>query len=268
MENNSSGKSYLNQSDIKIVFLVIASGGLVFSCIRQAQKLTWIRDLNRVSSVFFLKGNGKLGPGAGSRFDLYDPSTWGMRPIFSILDSKLSGSDVLVIESSKGWDQILTNTLSAMTWVEKNVQYDYLIRTNVSTFWNLKVVYEMLRTTNSDDLYLGHVTTNLGITYVEGDGIILSQSSVRMLLNNTNLIDSGIIDDVSIGITLQKLGIAPINLNRPWIRRPKHLSSIRTSSFRNTVSFRCKSEFHFLGMNLRLDPVIMFLIWIRLKRLN
>jgi hypothetical protein len=268
MQSDNSGDPGVNQVETKIVFLVVASGGIVFSCIRQAQKFTWVHKLNRGSSVLFLKGNGKLGPGAASRFDLYNPSLWGNNPVISTFDAELIRSDLLIIESSNGWDQILTNTLAAMTWVEKNLEYDYLIRTNVSTFWNLRAVYEMLYKPNPEPLYLGHVTTNLGITYVEGDGIILSQSCVRMLLNNKKLIDFGIIDDVSLGIALQKMGVSPKNLDRPWIRRPKHLSRIEGPSFVNTVSFRCKSEFHFLGMNLRLDPILMFLIWMRLRWFN
>lgn len=257
-----------SRNKFRVVFLVVASGGFIFDLISTVQKLTWVRKFDYRVTTLFVKGNGELGRGVASRFDLHDTKIYGHNPIFQIEPAKLVRSDTLLVTSTKGYDQIVTNTLAGISWVEKNLDYDFLIRTNVSTFWNMDALNNFLSGLSPVKyLYLGNIASNLGQTYVEGDGIILSRETVKILLKNKNLIDSGIIDDVSIGMALKQLGICPINLSRPWFRKLTQVKSLSLTELQKTVSYRCKAEYRLFGLYIRLDPLLMFFLNFRISRL-
>lgn len=113
---------------------------------------------------------------------------------------------------------ILSKTINAME-ICQNFDFEYLVRSNISTVVNFDMLKEYLKITKID--YGGSLVTldwldfAGGITddrykytkYVFGASIIMSRNSVKILLSNKNDIDYSVIDDVSLGLFFGKNNI-------------------------------------------------------------
>lgn len=251
---------------MRIVFLIASSGGYKYRAISVGQSLTWLKRRPNNVLVYRVVGNGKLGKGAPTRFALHNPQKYGSAPMSELNMVQANRKNLLIVDSSTGWDQILTNSISAFDWVDRNIDYDFVIRTNISTYWNIPVLKDLLDKVKEPFYYAGNVANNLGQTYVEGDGIIMSRDTVRALLTNLSKIDSSIIDDVSIGMTLKMLNITPKHLPRPWVRKFRQARSV--ALLNESYSVRCKAEYRKGNFTVRIDPLIMKIIHNRISEIT
>jgi hypothetical protein len=97
-----------------------------------------------------------------------------------------------------------------------NDNYDYIIRSNISTVLNFELLIHFLNNNKID--YCGNIIklkwidedcgiideTYYNEKYASGTSIILSNRAVNYLINNKNNLDNTIIDDISIGVLLNK----------------------------------------------------------------
>jgi hypothetical protein len=93
---------------------------------------------------------------------------------------------------------ILNKTIKSINYCMNNYKFDYIYRTNLSTVLDLDKLYKYAR--NNKVNYAGQSYGN----FISGSGILLSKESCIKLINDKSLIDNEIIDDVSIGNTLNK----------------------------------------------------------------
>jgi hypothetical protein len=124
--------------------------------------------------------------------------------------------DILYIKGDEGYiPNILDKTIKAFEFFNEIIDYDYIVRSNISTIINFNLLsYKLLKdkpnygggvneieTLNSDG---GVIDTNLiGLNYVSGTNIILSNKIVNRILENKNNINYDIIDDVAIGLLIR-----------------------------------------------------------------
>ena len=107
---------------------------------------------------------------------------------------------------------------------EIGLEYDYVFRTNLSSYIDKKMIHEYLLDKPKSDYYsgfIGNVDRNIFgqyvdlIEYASGSGIVLSKDLVDFLIENKDEMDNdSLIDDVAIGQLLNKNGIYPYFLNR------------------------------------------------------
>jgi hypothetical protein len=138
---------------MRIVFLIASSGGYKYQAISVGQSLTWLKRRPNNVLVYRVVGNGKLGKGAPTRFALHNPQNYGSAPMSGFNMIQSNRKNKLIVDSNTGWDQILTNSISAFDWVDRNIDYDFVIRTNVSTYWNISVLTDLLEKVE-DPLFL------------------------------------------------------------------------------------------------------------------
>jgi hypothetical protein len=127
---------------------------------------------------------------------------------------KLDG-DILYIKGNESYlPGILEKTIKAFKYFEKE-EYDYVIRTNISSIINFKNLSFVLKEYPIN--YGGKLeclqwidekggiidTTYWGTTYAQGICIILSSSTYHYLLNTE--LNYNVIDDVSIGLALKNV---------------------------------------------------------------
>jgi hypothetical protein len=152
-----------------------------------------------------------------------------------------------------------------MGYLSKTYSPDFIIRTNVSSYWNLVQLRKILSQLSSKDLYAG-VTgpAYSGISgkfksarYVSGAGMILSRDVVSRLIDIRDSIDLTLIDDLTIGRSLAKVGIKPTELGRIDVRHKSDIKAIDEDLFEKTYHFRCKSEHRFGGSSFRSDVSLM-----------
>jgi hypothetical protein len=270
------GVSHQNMTNPKFAFVIIASNIPKFQRLKRAQLETWVRDFKGIAPIYFIYGNGKLGIGESNLEKLWD-SPGEAKASFPPLDYSLEQENEfeLIFNSVSGWDEILPNTLAAFRHIKDIGKFDFLIRTNLSSYWNRENTVALLRELPLTGTYAGPLRSR-SFNYVEGDAMIFSSDVTDLMLENRHLLNSRMIDDLAIADLLSKFNILPLEVYRPTIRlEPSRLAfqyskdghaksfRIRTGLRAQISSFaniRCKDPHIWFGKEFRLDPLIMFFL--------
>jgi len=134
---------------------------------------------------------------------------------------------------------ITIKTLIAIAYVYKHYNFDYLVRTNISSIVNWNLLEKSLI---DNPVYYGGSWVIKGFwgrfPYASGTSIILSRKAVKYMINHLSKIDTSLIDDVAIGkffhnarVKLQWVGDTGINIRK---KNPK------TIVYRNKRKHRSK----------------------------
>lgn len=121
---------------------------------------------------------------------------------------------------------ILEKTLLAFKYLN-NFNYDYLIRSNISTIINFNRLISYLEK-NPIDYYGAGKLVNLqwngggifdstwyGTLFASGTSIIFTKKAIDDIVTNMNLVRMDIIDDVSLGIYVREhINVSPIEINQ------------------------------------------------------
>lgn len=105
---------------------------------------------------------------------------------------------------------ILDKTIKALKLLTKIYDYNYVIRSNISTVINLTKITNLLAQNKNTNIYYGgfiimHICMkcNLKITqFISGTSIILDKISTNFLLNNVDKLRYDHSDDVAIGLLM------------------------------------------------------------------
>lgn len=130
---------------------------------------------------------------------------------------KLIG-DTLFIKGNESLLNIVDKTIKSLRYFTNDKEYDFIVRTNISTAYNYNLLYNHLNELPKNNLYnggllfkLGWIDEPCGITkyniekysldglyYFQGTCIILSPDVVKFILDNHNNLIHEVVDDVSI----------------------------------------------------------------------
>ena len=130
--------------------------------------------------------------------------------------------DVIYIKGVESYvPGILEKTIKAFE-ITKNMEYDFLVRSNISTVIDYSKLDNLLYKIPDDIIYAGgscRLLTGLNhpygihkvynIPFILGTSIILKKEGVYKLINNKNLLSETIIDDVAIGLFFNHFGDKP-----------------------------------------------------------
>ncbi len=173
----------------RVVFLVIAD---TRSPVFRNQRMVWDQYLHRNSQILvkFLYGSSGAPP--------YQPTHSDM--IFSdIGETYIPG--------------ILQKTLAGYAALEQECTYDFVIRTNLGSFWDFdKLMHALDQLPKQSDIYAG-LSGQISFKYISGAGFLLTPSLVRRLLADPPSSDET--DDVAIGYKIVgDWGVDPIEALR------------------------------------------------------
>jgi hypothetical protein len=245
---------------MRVLFLIVSSHLQPYARIQHhGQEKTWVKSISDFENVSYkyLISDGEIPSRNSQLNELHNmPSTTDSIPA-SIHKISLATEDTLIINSSLGWESILTNTLTGFLWgLENENNFDFIIRTNVSSYWNIKNTLDLLSTLQGTKLYAGHELNTLGTRFIAGDGIILSRDLVELICSRVSEINSGVIDDVAIGRFFQKFEILPMHVARPIVRTLFDCQSVQLYENRYH-QVRCKVERRIFKKTFRLDSLLM-----------
>ena len=103
---------------------------------------------------------------------------------------------------------ILTKTLDSIEYFSKN--YDFIVRTNMSSLWNFNVLIDHLETLPKEGVYNGFIGHFNNFQFASGSGYIITPDVAQLLLQNRKIAETyPELDDVAVGYTLNKLNINP-----------------------------------------------------------
>lgn len=112
------------------------------------------------------------------------------------------------LNGSESFSAILTKTLDSLEYLSKN--YDFIVRTNLSSIWNFKVLVDHLETLPKEGVYNGFIGHFNNFQFASGSGYIITPDIAQLLLQNRKIAEAcPELDDVAVGYTLNKLNINP-----------------------------------------------------------
>jgi hypothetical protein len=221
---------------MNIVVLIIA-GGSAFPQYVEMEGI-WRKYMNQFPNIrsYFIKMN----PGLGADMDtVVDGDTIWVR-----------GYECLI-------PGILIKTVHSIRHLLAVDQFDYLVRTNMSSVLNLSLLYSLLEQHPKPVDYYGARIQN----YVEGSCMVLSRRACVYLCEHANL-QSTAYDDVAIGQTLYPhFGIS--NHPKRDVLTLEQLGGLHEDELGYYFHYRCKSKQHVYTceiMNGVLKRVIAHLI--------
>ncbi len=167
--------------ETRIVFLIPASTAWENQRDQLAQKASWAGDLPPHVKVFWYLGRQN--------------------------EAEEVIGDVLYLNCAEGYDYILAKTIHAIRWLNENLDFDVVIRTNVSTYFDLRRTLEVAEAFQNQDIkvggfldqtYFGVGKSKMKLRFITGTGIVMSREAVKLL--GSSDLDSvfGVPDDVAI----------------------------------------------------------------------
>lgn len=125
--------------------------------------------------------------------------------------------DTLTLRGRERYDSIFKKTVEAMEYFLSRRLYDYVVRTNLSSVWDVPNLLTYLATAPRERYYAGQRTTHeaSGLSFASGAGFILSSDVARLLLTYQQRGRSlQELDDVAVAAVLASVGVLPQNLPR------------------------------------------------------
>ena len=197
------------------------------------QKSTWVKDFSNYSEVLFYKGG---------------------------LETIRSGHDLL-LNCSDTYSDMGIKTLKAFEWVDSNLSYDYIFRTNTSSYVNYKNLIRYLKIIKKEGTdYCGYIGDYDGIEYVSGSGIILSEQAIKTIIRYKSELDTEIVEDVAFGKLLKLNEISPIKGKRKDIESHKDIRNIDSDEYH----IRCRIDS--FGYSRNLEKYLLNFIFISFNR--
>jgi hypothetical protein len=188
------GSRLYAERDLKVLVLIIASDDKpIYRELQKIWKSYMHLDPEHVEA-YFIKGN----PNLEGLYEIEGDTLWS-RTIECICPG------------------ILYKTgLSLGCFAPRLSEFDYVLRTNLSSFYVLPQLIKFLKTLPRRGCYCGALGESYGMTFASGAGFILSMDLVKLVIENQNeLFEIPIFyDDLAFGIFFDRYKINPINAPR------------------------------------------------------
>lgn len=138
----------------------------------------------------------------------------------------------------EGLENIGRKTVAFFDHILGGKQFDYLLRTNCSSYVSIANLKAFLSDKPSGNFWSAVVTGFGDREFASGAGYILTPDLVKLVADNRDKLDHGIpYDDVSLSFLLQDLGIRLVPGRRQDFQTVEQVAAIDASHYH----FRCKS---------------------------
>ena len=111
--------------------------------------------------------------------------------------------NIIVTPYDESYKNILEKTLYAFDYCLKTFKFDFIFRTNLSSFIILNKLIDVTKNINQNNYIGGIIGNHGGIKFIGGAGIWFSNDVINNIIINRNLIINDVIDDVDLGKYLQ-----------------------------------------------------------------
>jgi hypothetical protein len=172
----------------KVIILVLSTEFNPYDLLEKSVRETWLNLNSNSVPVFFYYGSNESEN--------------------KIIDDKV------YINVPETFGNITIKTLKMFEFIYKNFEFDYLFRTNLSSYIDIDLLYSFLDDKPKLDFYSGLMGCHDGVDFCSGAGFFLSRNLVEIIVNNKNLYESSHMDDVIIAKILKEYGISPIKGDR------------------------------------------------------
>jgi hypothetical protein len=121
---------------------------------------------------------------------------------------EIVGNEILVDVVENNFNNCGHKTLKSFI-LTKDVEYDYIFRTNSSSYVDKNLLLEYIKDKPLENYYSGVIGNHNGIKFSSGCGYFISRNLVQLLIDNSDRWNHNHIDDVLVGELLCWLGHNP-----------------------------------------------------------
>jgi hypothetical protein len=115
--------------------------------------------------------------------------------------------DKILTDSGEGLYNIGHKTIKMFEEIYNNFDFDYIFRTNLSSYVDIKRLKEFLLDKPKNNFYCGSFGEHAGIPFCSGSGYFISKDLVELVIKHKSEWDHSFIDDVSLGLLLHNMGV-------------------------------------------------------------
>jgi hypothetical protein len=136
---------------------------------------------------------------------------------------------------------IMTNakTVAGFRHILASHEFDYVLRTNSSTYVNLSMLSDYVQNLPSTNFYGGTLWTSGAVNYATGTSMLLSRDLVERVVDDPKW-DFDLVDDLAVGMAMSRAGV-PLNaFPRIDVCTSEDLVSLSIETLRSSFIVRCK----------------------------
>ncbi len=243
----------------RIAFLIIGTNQNPWRRIYlRGQLPTWISQLDENETHLVIYSDSSMGTSHpnkhnGLKIDFTNKENKNVKISPAVFISRHEAS----FNGASGFGAILNSTLSGFDHVLKNFNPDYIVRTNISSYWNLPEFRILMECAPKSNYFAGVTGKVKRGNFVSGAGMIMSKDVARLFVDSASKFDTSYIDDMSFGLVAQKLKIRMTNLSRVDIANKEDVKNLSENILNSTFHFRCKSQIKIGDRTIRQDVSIM-----------
>lgn len=219
---------------MKIIVLVLSSLDKVYQDLEETIRDTWAINKNNNLNIFYYYGGS---------------------------DSFFVDGDKIFCTKEESLFNIGYKTIEAFEYLYNNYEFDYIFRTNSSSYVNLDKMIDFLENKPKSSFYCGYINLqkNTNILFGSGSGYFLSKDLIGMILSKSDSWNHSLIDDVALGKFLSEHNVQLVQSKRLDINRLQDDllynfdRPILSDEIKNHFHFRCKTS----DPNRLMDSLIM-----------
>ena len=138
------------------------------------------------------------------------------------------------------YGNIGAKTVGALRHVLQAHQFDFLFRTNTSSYVFLPLLQRFVQSAPDQACYAGFLGQTPQMTFVGGAGILLSRDMVAFAAQDPAW-DWDLMDDLALALSIARAGVDPRPLPRIDLRSPDRVTSVPTEQWLTCFHVRCQA---------------------------
>jgi hypothetical protein len=147
---------------------------------------------------------------------------------------------VLRVRSPEGYAFLGLKTLEAFKWAIVSKEFDYVFRTNSSSYVDFLELSALLHSKPRSKFYSGVIGSYMGYEFASGAGVLLSRDLVMHLVENESAWRHEFVDDVALAIALNGW-VSPVSAERVTIDPAEGVGGVARRDIENAFHVRCKA---------------------------
>ncbi len=151
-------------------------------------------------------------------------------------------NNTLYVPGEEGIFNVGYKMLNAFSYCLDNVDFDYIYRTNLSSYVYQPGLFSYVKSLGENNVYKGAVGICKGIRFASGCGYLISKNLVRYIVEHKSSWNHSLIDDVALAQVLGGINVFPEPVKRIDILNNADLVKFNVETIGDCFHFRCKSD--------------------------
>ena len=131
--------------------------------------------------------------------------------------------------------------LAALKFVQDNFQFDFVYRTNTSSYIETGRLRRLAAQSQGASVYAGPIVRTPRGDFVSGSSILLSRDLVAATVQNRSQWPHGLYEDVALGAVMRQLRVSPQETPTCIVSNEAAALALGNQALRNAFHFRCKA---------------------------